>query len=217
MNNKAKTKWASLLLLSFFLLLNSCGPSVQLTASWSDNNVQPTRFSKILVIAIGKDLEKRKLGEDHIKAELQRHGFSASASLDEFGPDLASQFDSTKMRQQLLDKQFDGAITIRVLNINEHDRWVPGSVYYGPVGFYRGFYGYYHRVWGYYREPGYTVTDVEVLLESNLYRLVTGDLLWSGQSKAFSRNPTDAIASRYAKNVVEDMIRKGVINPGVSR
>jgi hypothetical protein len=213
MKNKAKTKWIFLLLLSFSVLFNSCGPSVQLTASWSDNTNQPTRFSKILVIAIGKDLKKRKLGEDHIKAELQKHGFSASASLDEFGPSFAGQYDSTKMQQLLMDKQFDGVITVRVLNINEHDRWVPGSIYYGPVGFYRGFYGYYYRVWGYYGEPGYTVTDVEVLLESNLYRVATGQLLWSGQSKAFSRNPTPAIAGHYAKNIVTDMIRKGVISP----
>jgi len=118
-----------------------------------------------------------------------------------------------KIRRLLLDKQFDGVLTVRVLNVNEHDRWEPGSLYYGPVGFYRGFYGYYYRAWGYYSSPGYIVTDVEVLLESNLYKVNTGELLWSGQSKAFSRNPTPEMASRYAKNIVNDMIAKRVIIP----
>jgi hypothetical protein len=52
---------------------------------------------------------------------------------------------------------------------------------------------------------------VEVLLESNLYKVQTGELLWSGQSKAFTRNPTPAMAVRYAKNIINDMMDKGVI------
>jgi hypothetical protein len=212
-NNKARYSFLSILLILSLQLFNSCGPSVRLTASWSDRNVQPVRFTKILVMAIGKNLEKRKLGEDNIRAELQKHGLAAATSLDEFGPDFAKMNDSVKMRGILRDKQFDGVVTVRVLNVNEHDRWEPGSAYYDPVGFYRGFYGYYYRVWGYYDEPGYMVTDVEVLLESNLYKVDTGELLWSGQSKAFSRNPTTEMANRYAKNIVNDMVVKRVLIP----
>ena len=198
-------------ILSLAILLNSCSVPVRLTASWSDRNIPPTRFSKILVLSVGKDLEKRRLAEDNIKAELQKHGITAVASLDEFSPDFAKTNDSLKMREILLNKQYDGVVTVRVLNVNEQDRWVPGTVYYRPVGFYRGFYGYYYRVYGYYAEPGYKVTDVEVLLESNLYKIQSGELLWSGQTKAFTRNPTQAMAARYAKNIVEDMIAKKVI------
>jgi hypothetical protein len=210
-----KSTFAILWLLSILSmqLLNSCGPSVRLTASWSDSSVQPAPFSKILVMAIGKDLDKRRIGEDNIKKVLQQHGLSAATSLDEFGPDFAKMNDSTVMRRILMDKQFDGVLTVRVLNVNEHDRWIPGDVYYGPMGFYHGFYVYYFRVWGYYEQPGYFTTDVEVLLESNLYRIATGDLLWSGQSKAFSRNPTPEMARHYANNIVKDMIKKGVIAP----
>ncbi|MES1249717.1 MAG: hypothetical protein ABUL46_03490, partial [Chitinophaga rupis] len=154
-----------------------------------------------------------RLGEDKLKAGLQQHGFTAATSLDEFGPDFAKMNDSVRMRQLLLDKQFDGVLTIRVLNVNEQDRWVPGNFYYGPVGYYRGFYGYYSRVWGYYNQPGYMTTDVEVLLESNLYKVSTGELLWSGQSKAFSRNPTPEMASRYAKNILNDLLSRQVILP----
>jgi hypothetical protein len=191
-------------------LLASCEPSVILTASWSNTNVQPASFSRLLVVAFGQDLGKRKLGEDYVKAELHRHGLTAVTSLDEFGPDFA-RTDSASMQQLLLDRRFDGVITIRVLNVNEHDRWVPGDVYYGPVAFYRSFYGYYYRVWGYYHTPGYTVTDVEVLLESNFYRTSNGELLWSGQSKAFDRDPSGVTAATYARNIVKDMIRKGVL------
>ncbi|MDP4147948.1 MAG: hypothetical protein Q8927_10285 [Bacteroidota bacterium] len=210
---KARFAVLALLTILSMQLLSSCSPSVQLTASWRNSSIQPARFSKILVMAIGKDLEKRRMGEDNLRLELSEHGFAATTSLDEFGPDFAKMNDSIRMRRILLDKQFDGVLTMRVLSVNEHDRWVPGDVYYGPIGYYHGFYGYYFRVWGYYEQPGYLTKDVEVLLESNLYMVASGDLLWSGQSKAFSRNPTPEMARRYAKNVVKDMISKGAIVP----
>lgn len=155
MKNYSKVRFIILSLL-LTQLFSSCGPSVQLTASWNNRDVQPAPFSKILVMAIGKDLEKRRTGEDNIKLELNKHGQTAATSLDEFGPDFAKMNDSAGMRRMLQDKQFDGVLTVRVLNVNEHDRWIPGNVYYGPLGFYRGFYGYYFRVWGYYRQPGYS-------------------------------------------------------------
>lgn len=199
-------------LLSALLLFSACEPSVKLTASWTDNQAFRSKFSKILVMSIGKDLAKRKLGEDAVCKELRGYGYNAATSLDEMGPDFAERTDSAGMQRALLDKGFDGVVTIRVLSVTEHDRWVPGGAYYGPVGFYRGFYGYYYRVWGYYSDPGYTIFDVQVLLESNLYETLTGRLLWSGQSKAFSRDPTRAMAARYARNIVGDMMEKKVLS-----
>jgi hypothetical protein len=195
------------------IFFGSCNPSVKLTATWSDAKVSPVRFTKILVLSIGKDLRKRKLAEDKIMEELQKHGFVALTALDQIGPDLAQSRDSAKTQQLLLDKQFDACLTVRVLNVHEQNRWVPASVFLGPAAFYRGFYGYYFQVYGYYVEPGYNVTDVEVLLESNLYNLTSGKLLWSGQSKAFSKNPTPEMAAIYARNIVKDIINKHVIIP----
>ncbi|WP_431209573.1 hypothetical protein ACQ86N_25915 [Puia sp. P3] len=197
-------------LLCFGLVYSSCEPAVRLSGSWVQRDVLPTRYSKVFVMSLGKDLSKRRLGEDHIRAELLRRGIVAVTSLDEFGPDF-SRTDSGVMRQVLLDRQFDGVVTIRVLGINERDRWIPTAGIYGPSGYYHGFYGYYYRFGGYYYEPGYVVTDVEVLLESNFYRTSTGELLWTGQSRAFYRDPTPAMAGRYAKNIVDDMIGKGVL------
>jgi len=198
-------------MLSAVLALSACGPNIRLTASWKDTSVPPVKFTHILVMAVGKDLAKRKLGEDAIRKELRAYGYNAATSLDELGPDFAGRNDSAAMQRTLLDKGFDGVITIRVLDINEHDRWIPGNVYYGPVGFYRGFYGYYYRVWGYYATPGYETLDVEVLLESNLYEVLTGSLFWTGRTIRVKVQHTPAMAERYARNIIEDMIAKGVL------
>ena len=208
---KKYKKWGGFFLLFPFILLSSCEPTVRLTASNRNANAVPASFSKILVLAIGKDLAKRTLGEESIKAELQKQGFTALTSIEAWGPQFAGMKDSAVMRRLLLDKLFDAVVTVRVLHIDEHDRWVPGYRYYGPIYVYQGFYTYYLRVYGYYDEPTYMGTEVEVLLESNLYQLRSGELLWTGQSKAFSKNPTPNMARRYARNIVKAMLDKNVI------
>ncbi|HVX49282.1 MAG TPA: hypothetical protein VHB48_03965 [Chitinophagaceae bacterium] len=199
----------SLLAVIAFTLVMSCSPAVNLTASWKDPKASPVKFSKILVLSIGKDLEKRRLGEDMLKAELLKNNFNAEAGLDVFSPDFAKAFDSLKMQQALLDKGFDGVITIRVLNVQEQERWVPG--YYSPY-VYRGFYRYYYHYYYYgFYNTGYMTHDIKVLLESNLYNVTTGDLIWSGQSVAFTRDPTPQMARRYASNIVNDLLNTKAI------
>ena len=78
-----------LILIALITMLVSCTPAVNLTASWHDVHVPTARFEKILVLSIGKSLEKRKLGEDKIKSGLQKNGFNAEAGLDFFSPDLS--------------------------------------------------------------------------------------------------------------------------------
>jgi len=213
MKNNKETGLALVVLTVLLAGLNACSVPVRLTASWSDRSVKPARFSKIAVLSIGKNLANRRLGEENLKTELILHGFTAVSGIDEFGPEFSRTDDSVRMHRMLIEKHFNAALTVRVVRIDEQQRWVPGRVYYGPAGYYRGFYDYYYRAWSYYAEPGYKVTDVEVLLESNLYNVQTGALLWSGQTKAFSREPTPAMAARYAKNVVGDLINRQVIVP----
>jgi len=102
---------------------------------------------------------------------------------------------------------------VRVISVEEDKRWVRAAgEYYYPENVYLGFYRYYNT-YGWVPNAGYLATDVKVLLESNLYNIKTGTLLWSGQSTAFSRNPTPKIAERYAKNIIADMLKKNVIAP----
>lgn len=199
------------LTLGLGLLLGSCSPSVQLKGSWSKTRLGPLSFSRILVLSMGSDLKKRKLGEDALRDELNRYGFRAAASLDLFPAGFSKGRDSASLRRELLDQGFDGVITLRVLRVTEKDRWIPVYPLKGPQDKYRGLYRYYFREYGYYARPGNRVRDIEVLLESNLYEVSSGQLLWTAQSAAFSRNPNRDMAARYARNIAQDLIEKRIL------
>lgn len=187
----------------------ACGPRLQMTATWKDENAQPANFNQVLVLAIVKDLQVRQMAEDAIATELRNRGVNAVTSLAQFSPEFNSISDSARIREMLLEKNIDAVLTARVLNIDERDRWMPGGAFPAPFGLYRGFYSYYNfHAFG---NQGFVTTDVEVLLESNFYNLRSNDLVWTGQSTAFTRDPSPELARRYAKNVVDDIFTRNVI------
>jgi hypothetical protein len=46
---------------------------------------------------------------------------------------------------------------------------------------------------------------VEVLIESNLYDVATTNLLWLGQSKSLTGDPSPELFKAFARNVVNDI------------
>jgi hypothetical protein len=183
-----KLRIASCFLFIGMLFLHACSP-VQLTSSWSDGNEQPVSFSRILVLSFAGDTAKRRLGEDHIKGELERHRQTAFTSLDIFGPGFAAS-DSLSRRQLLLDKGFDGVVTFRVLNVD--DDYQPNSLFT--------------------LHPSFSLVEQDVYMSSELYRVKDKKMLWHGQSNSSSTDPTEYMAKRYARNIVRDMIHKRVLN-----
>ncbi len=183
---------AWVLLFSCMLFFLCCSP-VQLTSAWSDRNTEPVRFDRILVVSFGRDLAKRKLGEDHIKAEMERHSQVAFTSLDVFGPGFVSA-DSLSRRQLLLEKGFDGLVTFRITSVDDDYAWQLNSK---PA---------LHLT--------HTVDEQVVYMISELYRVKDDKMIWRGQSNSSSTEPTEYMAARYARNIVRDMIGKRVLLTG---
>jgi len=184
---------ASCFLFASMLFLHSCSP-VQLTSAWSDKNEQAMSFSRILVVSFARDTAKRKLGEDHIKAEMVRHGQAAFTSLDIFGPGFADA-DSLSRRQLMLEKGFDGLVTFRILNVD--DDYEPNSLFT--------------------LHPSRSIVEQDVYMSSELYRVKDNKMIWHGQSSSSSTDPTEDMAIRYARNIVRDMIHKRVFVIGNKR
>lgn len=209
------TSYASLLFCAVvFAAISSCSPSIELTGTWHDTNSTAKKLNKIAVIAIGKNLQNRQLAENKLVEELKKKGFNAVSGLSFLPPDF-QQLDTTVIGSALKKNGIDGLMSVRVVSKSESQRYVPGTTYAGGYGYpgYYGHWGGYYSSYGYYSSPGYTVTDVEVLLETNLYDLANDHLLWIGQSKAFTNTATDLIVTKYAVDVVNDIVTKKIIVP----
>jgi len=118
-------------------------------------------------------------------------------------------------------------LTNAVIDVKETQRYIPGTSESVPVGtipvetypyYNSGYYNYYNSRATYYQTiyetqttPGYTVTDIEVLIESNLYDVATSELLWVGQSKSYTNEPSDDLFHAFAKNVVGDITKNNLL------
>lgn len=191
--------------------LMSCTPGPQLTMSWHRDGDYIPATAKFLVLSVGKDPVKRKTGENALTTSLRSLGFAASSGFDSYGEVFPAGLDSLTTYREIASKGFDYVLTLRVLNINENNHWVTDRGTYTYPGYlYRGFYRYY-KVYGLYPGAAFMSSGVKVILESNIYQVSTGELIWSGQSMAFRRAPTARAAKRYAANIMHDLTVKKLI------
>lgn len=97
-----------------------------------------------------------------------------------------------------------------------------GNNYYGNTVPYAGhgyagmgYSGYYTYSTGAYYEPGYYTEDVIYYVEFTLYDVVTGKILWVGQTKTIDLDRHEEEIERLAKIVVDEIVKKGVLYSNV--
>ena len=76
-----------------------------------------------------------------------------------------------------------------------------------------GYYGFYHSRFSYARDPGYASTSKTIRLETNLYDVKTEKLIWSGQSKTFSKDSKDQMINDVIRVLVNDLQNNKLITP----
>lgn len=184
---KKKKVLINLILLAFFsTLIISCTAPTDLT-SWKDANYNK-QFSKILVVALIKDLDYRKAYENQLVSSLKLEGVNASASL----PLLPySEAVSKKDLEKLVDEgKYDGLMILKYKGTKTTD--VIRSSYYD----------YYNDWYGYQRGPAYIERHQTVKMENILFSVEKKKAVWAGQTK--TRNAWNA--EELAKSVSDEII-----------
>jgi hypothetical protein len=189
------------------LLLWSCN-SAKITTAWKAPAVEPTKYKKILVLAIisEKDRQVQERMEQHFVGDLANMGYTAISALQLYGP---RAFDSVKEMAAIAKIKSSGAdavITIVLLNMDKERTYVPERTY--TLNMLGGYYGqHYQRIY----EPGYYTTTTKYLWESNFYDLSTQQLLYSVQSKSFSPGSIESMSHQYGQLLVANMRKNHVL------
>ena len=156
--------------------------STRIETSWKDPAVtaQDLAFRKVIALAQVEDEETRRAAEDELVRVLAA-GPRAQARGMEVQPAYASISsaelgDVAALRAKVEAAGFDGAVVLRLVSDQERITYVPGryEVMWGTVVRY---------------EPGYETVDRIVRVETSLYSIAQGKLLWSGVSRTL--NPRD--------------------------
>ena len=217
------------------IFLFSCVTQIQLTSSWTSKTAKVKQSPLVMVMVMGKSVERRQSIENDMVKKLKRKGIKAIGSLDIFQPEV-QKYDSVQLVNVLRQNKIDMLLINAVASVTEKERYIPGesqevqvsqnitpynSGYYNSAGYgslyvstsgnYFGYYNNYEAMSEKRYVPGKTVTDVVVLIESHLYDVAVPELLWTGQSKTFTKEPSVELFKEFTKIIIEDLSKNNLL------
>jgi hypothetical protein len=228
-----KLQFAAFFPIVLFVII-SCSAPIKLESSWTKRQAKVKSSPLIMVMVLGNpDSEARHNFEYDMIARLKKNGFKALPASDFIKP-AVSKPDSAGLVKILRDNNVDMLLTNALIDIKEKERFIPGTVQGGPteistnsyanssVGYYGGYAGYnnyynYYSAYSSYHTvdappvKGVTVTDVEVIIESNLFEVATPERIWHGQSRSYTKEPTKKLIKTFTKIVVEDIMKNNLL------
>ena len=183
--------------------------STTIPLAWKNPSYEGSGFKKLFVIGVGEDDSARRLFEDTFARAIAAEGAAAQASWGHLPK--SQQLSEEEIRAAIEGGDFDGVLITRLLGVNQSQEYVPPSTHTVPSAYYGyGYYGYYGQSYTVVHEPGYYKTNTNFRLETNLYSVATGGLVWSGQSNTVNpesiKDVIDSMTAAVAKKLKSEKL-----------
>jgi hypothetical protein len=155
-----------------WLLLAGCS-NTYVTNAWRDPTLtEPLHFNKIVTLAIHEDDTTRRVAEDEMARQIGPRAVPAYTLLSE---EDRGDVNRIKARFQLAG--MDDAVTMKLLSKRVDSTRQP-SISYGSLYEYYGTSRHY--------SPGYTVEDTIATVETRIYSVREGKLIWSATTETYN-------------------------------
>lgn len=195
---------SSLVPLLVCALVTACAPSTKLTAVWKTNEPARARFRQVLVVAQTKDRTQRRAAEMAITRRIK----NSKASYEVFTDEEIT--DPVKAKAKVSSLGFDGAVVVRFVGADTKTTYVPGTTYWGPAP-YGSMWGYWGYGWSAAYDPGYLATDTVVTLDSNVYSVSLGELIWASRSDTINPGSITALMDSVIDATVREMKKQKIL------
>jgi hypothetical protein len=190
----------------FVFLIISCA-GTKLTHKQVNEAYKGKPVSDILVIAITGNEDSRRSFERKFVAQLKSAGVEAISSEDAISMPADLKLKKETISNAVNQFENDAVIITHLIDKEEKEVYTRGGQAH------RGYYGFYHSRFSYARDPGYSKTSKTLRLETNLYDVKTEKLIWSGQSKTWSKDSKYQIINDVIKVVINDLQKNKLISP----
>lgn len=196
-----------LLSTAIIVILNGCN-STRIISSWREPNkeVVINKLNKVLVVALFKDETSRRKAEDEMVNYLDGKGVVSYNYLN----DNFNKKDEEAIRQKIKADGFDGAVTMRLIDVEKEKVYTPGNAALYPT-YYRNFSGYFYRNWSYYSTPGYYSTTKVYKVETNVFSIKEDKIIWSGLTETTNPGGVKRLTEEITHVVYKAMVKEGFI------
>ncbi len=194
----------------FFLM--SCSTTMQYT--WTKDNYEGRKYTKILVITESNSQQGRLNAENAIVEALAKEGINATNSLVLFPPTQNNhELSEDEIENRILEGGYDGVLITSLVDAKSREVREGGGTYYEPVMYRYGRYvrrGYVHM-----QEPEYYRQEKTYVLETRFFdvadKATKESVVWSGQSELTDPSSAKSAAKSYSKKLVKTLLGTGII------
>jgi hypothetical protein len=179
-------------LLAFFIFTSSLASDTKIVTTWKDPEVSAINFNKVVVAFMSSDADLRFRVEDGIARRIRR-----TVAAHTFVPNGELQ-DREAVKARLSSNAVDGAIVLRLIDVEKNLVVSPGQVMYVT---YPSFWDMWGGAGWAVSLPDYATEDKVVTAEIILYSVTTAKPIWAGRLKA--TNP------KSLRIFLDDLVKAG--------
>jgi hypothetical protein len=160
---------------------------------------------KIAALVIDKDDSLRVSGEESLVNELNARGMRGVASYRIMPKEELRNTDNARGWYEKSDVQ--GVVALKVVSNDRYKTITPST---WTTAYYQDYWGYYGQSWGAVFTPGSERIDHFVSIETLIYSLPEGHLLWAGVSLTENVKTSAQVIAEVAKEAVKEMNKQGL-------
>jgi hypothetical protein len=185
----------------------ACGPGTHITESWKDPGATHIRFSKVVAVCMCKDAALRRSVEDEMVKRI-RNSVASHTILPE-----GEARDPERARQAFQQRGFDGAVVARLVEDDRGTSPAPAapSAARASYGAMWGNTGYWSYGWGSVYSPGYLTQDRVVTMDTHVYSLADGKLVWTSRSATYNPASVPQLVDGIAADTTAEMRKQKLI------
>lgn len=195
--------------LLFALALTSC-KSTQIVSSWvqPEKEIKIENLSKVLVVALFHNETSRRKAEDQMVGYLKGKGIVSYNYLD----DAFNKNNEEAIRKVIKADNFDAAITMRLIDVDREQVYIPSNDRLNAPNYYRNFSGYYNRNYPFYYQRGYYANTKTYTVETVVFSIIQDKIIWSGLTKTTNPDGLIKMTGEIAQVVFKKMVKQGFVN-----
>ena len=193
------------------IVINSC-TTKDIVRDWNSGEEHKRNVESIMIMGLVNQVSLRSDIEYEMVESAHKVGLKATNSMRMFPPELGKPFDDTeRIKVRMQERGIDAILTVAIIDIKA-ERYVGPEKTYVPLAYYDRFTNYYYRTEAVVYKPGYFTLQTRYFLETNLYEVKGGKLIWSGRSYVFDPQDVEKFVPKYAKKLFKEMLTAGIID-----
>lgn len=175
--------------------------------SWSDPAISERPIGKVMVVGIAESATSCRMFENHFVEQLQLEGVAAVSGHGLIQP--TDQITETQIDEALEAGGFDSILITRLAGEQSHSQYVQAGYQSSLPSYYNHYHGYYaHSV---VTPVGYVDTYTEYQLETNLFDVTSGKMVWGGIKSIYDSSSKTSNIKKVVTTVIRDLERKKLL------